>query len=76
VVFHFGVVEVVEQEGRAFLDFDGVVPSVKGGSRLQRDLTVKLRRREQVAADENELQENLFELVCMSVDDLVFLESF
>ena len=76
MVFHFGVVEVVKQEGRALLNFDGVVSAVKGCSGLERDLTVELRRGEEVAAYEHELQEDLFELVCMSIDDLVFLESF
>ena len=76
MVFHFAVVEVIQQKGRAFLDDDGVIAPVKRGCGLERDLSVEVRRREQVAAHEHELEEDLFELVGVRVYYLVFLESF
>ena len=76
VVFHFGVVQVVQQECRTFFDDDCVISSVKWSGCLKRYLSFKLRGREQVAPHEHELKEYLLKLVGVSIDYLVFLESF
>ena len=76
MVFHFGVVEIVQKESGTFFDDNGVVPPVKGHGGFESDLAVEVRGREQIASNENELQEDLSQLVCMCVNYLVFLESF
>lgn len=75
VVLHFGVVEVVQQEGRGLLDLDGEVAAIEGSGGLQSDDVVVVRGREEVAAHEHKLQENALELLGIGVDDLVLLES-
>lgn len=76
MIFHFGVVEVVEQECGTLLNDNGVVPAVKWRCGFKGDLAVELRRGEQVASYKDELEEDLFQLGRVRVDDLVFLESF
>lgn len=76
MIFHFGTVKVVQQERRTLLDDDGVISSVKWCSRFERDLAFEIRGRKQIASDKHELEEDLFQLVGVRVDDLVFLESF
>lgn len=76
MVFHFGVVEIIQKEGRTFLDYDGIVSAIERRSGLERDLSFELRRREEVASHKHELEEDLLQLVGVGIDYLVFLESF
>jgi hypothetical protein len=76
VILHLGVVEIVEQEGGDLLDDNCVVPPVEGRGCLKRNLVFDGGRREEVAPDEYELEEDLLQLLSVGVDYLVFLESF
>jgi len=44
VVLHLGVVEIIEQEGGALFDHNGVVAPVEGRSRLKSNLLLDLGR--------------------------------
>jgi len=76
MILHLGLVQVVEQEGRALFDHDSVIPPIKRGRGLQCNLGFEVGSRKQVASDEHELQKNLLQLLSVSVYYLVFLESF
>ena len=76
MVLHLRVVEIIEQESGALFDHDGVVSPVKGLRGLKSNLMFDVRRREKVAAHEDELEKDLLQLLCVGVDYLVFLESF
>ena len=74
MVLHLGIVQLVEQECGALFDNDGVIPPVERLGGLKRQAVLDLAHGEQVASDEDELQEDLAELVVVRVDDLIFLE--
>jgi len=76
MVLHFGVVEIVKKESRAFFNHDGVVSSIERRGGLKRDLMLDGWCWEEVASYEHELEEDLLQLLRVSVDDFVFLESF
>lgn len=76
MILHLGVVEIIEEEGGAFFDHNCVVPPVEGRGGLERNLVLDGGRREEVASDEYELEEDLLQLLSVGVDYLVFLESF
>jgi hypothetical protein len=59
MIFHLGVVKIVEQESGAFLDHNGIVPSVERRGGLKRNLMLDGGGREEVASHEYELEENL-----------------
>lgn len=55
VVFHLGLVQVVEQERRALFNYNGVVSAVKWRLGLKGDLGVEVRGRKQVVPHEDVL---------------------
>lgn len=74
VVLHLRVVQAVQEEGRALLNDDSVVATVERLRRLQRQAVLDRAHGEQVASDEDKLEEDLSQLISVRVDDLVLLE--
>lgn len=76
MVLHLRVIELVKFEGRANHDRNRVVAPVERTRSLECDPLIQLGGRVQVAADEDELHEDLLQLLRVCVDDLVLLKGF
>ena len=76
MILHFRVVEIVQKEGRYFVDDNSIIPTEERCGSLNGDSLLDLTRGEEIDTNKHELQENLLQLLSVGVDDLVFLECF